>query len=152
MRSKNNVLLFSASAILAVILAVVFTSLYYSNPDLTSPSAFMAKGDASYKSQNHPDALKFYDIVTTLDPNQEDAWFKMGLIERRSGNYEKALVYNNKSIMLDQEKPEIWTERGNLFWELGKQEMNKNRSKIYIDEANNCYYNSSCLYIGKSIH
>jgi tetratricopeptide (TPR) repeat protein len=50
-------------------------------------------------------AFECFDKAILEEPNNANAWYQLGIVQRKSGDYEESLYSLDKSVELDQSMP-----------------------------------------------
>ncbi len=73
------------------------------------------------KGKNFQEAQVLLDRVVQTDPRNAEAWYEMGVLQRATGNLQKALEYADKSIQINPGKASYHVLRGNTLGPLAQQ-------------------------------
>ncbi len=87
---------------------------------MSGEEAGIAKGFAAYKRGDMHSARA---ILETL--NHPQAWHILGLVERRSGNFPKALQWLEKAAKADPQNPEIPNNQGRVALDAGMSALSE---------------------------
>lgn len=97
-----------------------------------------------YKNQSrHFEAKKAFERIIELDPDNENAYFELGLIYEELGDLTRAAEYLKKSLELDPNNSAAYVELGNCYREEGNRkgvrmaakralELNPNNKEVYF--------------------
>ncbi len=110
----------------------------------TDSGSSSAKQDPGYleaKKQigagNYAAAVPLLEQVVAADPKNADAYNYLGFSLRKSGNSEAALANYQKALAIDPEHRGANEYLGELYLEMGKLDMAKDRLKV-LDKA--CFF------------
>jgi len=67
---------------------------------------------------NEEKAAQEFRVVTSLNPQHEDAYYNLGIIARNRDELQKGVEYFNKAVQYKQDFPRAWLELGKLSFQL----------------------------------
>lgn len=73
------------------------------------------------KERHFQEAQVLLDRAVQADPHNAEAWYEMGLLQKATGNLQKALEYADKSIQINPGKASYHVLRGNTLGPLAQQ-------------------------------
>jgi len=69
---------------------------------------------------NYEDAIRHYDMVLELEPQNTDAWNNRGVCCKKLGKNEDALICYENAIRVDRHNASAWTNKGNILYATGR--------------------------------
>lgn len=92
-------------------------------------SSFIAKGDALCRldtPETYKGAIEKYNAALNIERRSKKAWTGKGLAMRMASheknNLMEALKYHNRALKIDQDYGVAWVNKGNVLFNLGKNE------------------------------
>ena len=73
---------------------------------------FLSIGDISYNLEQYENARKNYEIALRLNPESEEAFHSLGLVEIESQDYTKAKLYIQKAIAISSSRVDFFMSLG----------------------------------------
>ncbi|MDD4218127.1 MAG: tetratricopeptide repeat protein [Bacteroidales bacterium] len=96
-------------------LLLIFTqliSLYISAQDINN---YNEKGLSAYSSGNYLEALDYFNVLISLNPDVAESYSNRGLTYKSLGNYNKAIADFNKAIALNHSLESAYVNRSTVF-------------------------------------
>ena len=78
----------------------------------SASETFVNAGKEFDKLGQYEQALISYDKAIELNPNDDSAWDKRGVVLERLGQYEQALISHDKAIEPNPNDESAWDNRG----------------------------------------
>ena len=86
------------------------------------PEDYLNRGVNFYYKGKYELALKAFDKVTELQPNDHDAWNNKGLALFKLDRYDEALKSFDKAMALKPDVCDTWNNKGFTLFELGRHD------------------------------
>ena len=111
-------------------------------------SQLLADAYDEYLKGSYEDAIKCYDKVIEINPEDDKAYNNKGIALANLGKYEDATEEYNKAIEINPEDDTAYYNKGNALANLGKYEdaIEEYNKAIKINSENPQYYNLACAY------
>ena len=90
-------------------------------------------GEIHRLQKNIPDALNMFEKSLSLNPNNTDSFFSLCWIKRRQNHLELALEYCLSAKNGDPSNPKIRRELGNVYAQIGQNELAIEEWKTYLN-------------------
>jgi tetratricopeptide (TPR) repeat protein len=112
--NKETILFVVLALFVGVISGVIFTNA--KNEKAAGQSTF---NPASAPSVNYQQEIKTIEAVLAKEPNNRQAWVKLGHNYYDSGDPMKAIEAYDKALELDGNDPDILTDQGTMYRRVG---------------------------------
>lgn len=100
-------------------------------PEFGTVEDWLNHAEMLMSEHNYDDAIKCFDKVTSVDPNNFDSWFLKSVALRRKGRGDDAIYCINFALTLRRTSVVAMTEKGECLLQLGRPEQ----AIIWFDKA-----------------
>ena len=110
---------------------------------------YLKRGNDFFYKEEYDEALKAYDRVTELVPQDATAWNNKGIALGKLGRYDEALLLFDVVINIDPQHAQAWYNKGVALGELGRDEeaLRACEKAIEIDPQHaTVWANKGCAY------
>jgi superkiller protein 3 len=113
--------------------------------------ALLLQGANQFEKSEWTEALETYERIIAMDPGNEIALDKLGVIFARKKNFDKASLYFQKILSINPRSKEALNNQGNLYLELNNlQEAVKYYRRALEIDSNYAYaYNNLAVAFKK---
>ena len=99
------------------------TKAYNKETDALSATDWFTKGYNAYENKEYDKAISFYLRAIELDPDDDAAYYNLGIAYNSQGNLTKAIQLYEKAIELDPDDADAYINLGIAYYNLGKREL-----------------------------
>ena len=98
------------------------------------------RAESASLAEKYEEALKFYTVILSLDPDDDDTWFNKGYSLGELGRYEESLEASEEALRISPDHANAWYNKGVSLAMLGRYEESLEASeealRISPDHAN----------------
>lgn len=110
-------------------------------------------GEIALFNEEEEKALQHFEKLVQLEPDDEQAWYRIGYLHHQLDNIDEAIDALNKCIDLDPEVTEAYTELAGIYLTQGKQQKAREITLLGLEEnpqAADMYATMALVYMQSS--
>lgn len=113
----------------------------------------LQEGSLSFENKRNEEAIALLKISILLSPNNQESYYRLGVVYTNSRNFEEALNCFDKTIKLNPQNVKAYMNMGAIFGELKKynEALSVLRKALNLEKNNpKIYYNIAMVYMSNA--
>jgi len=110
----------------------------------------LQEGSLSFENKRNEEAIALFKVSTLLNPDNQENYYRLGVVYTNSRNFDEALNCFDKTVKLNPQNVKAYMNMGAIFGELKKYDeaLSALRKALNLEKDNpKIYYNIAMVYI-----